>query len=165
VVQLWVEPDLTEEPLCRLEKRNIFIIDTIKINGWGDVKKFAFFFLNYVKTTHMSTQRSPRRQLKVGPSQAPKPNCPPGEYAWRNYFKSGCDPAQTDRRRLALQFRAARGARELPFAGEQELADGWDYGSGRRNYRRSTAYNGRYDQDWGYGYASPSRRSRSPRRY
>jgi hypothetical protein len=50
----------------------------------------------------MSSPRSPRRQLKVGPSNAPVTDCPEGYYRWRNYFASGCKPKAEDRRSLGL---------------------------------------------------------------
>lgn len=46
--------------------------------------------------------RSPRGGYKVGPSQAPEPQCGPDEYKWRNYFASGCKPKSQDRRSLGL---------------------------------------------------------------
>jgi hypothetical protein len=115
--------------------------------------------------------RSSRRPLKVGPSQAPEPECPPGYYKWRNYFDSGCDPIDTDRRRLGIggktlwaRIRAgepvgrarggAVGAVGAVGAGE---ADGLEYSYGRRHYGAGSARR--------YGSTSSRRGTRSPRYY
>jgi hypothetical protein len=103
------------------------------------------------------SSRSPRGAYKVGPSRAQKPQCGPGEYAWRNFFGSGCKPASQDLRSEARQFSGVRGLRGLTFAGEANVnADGWYNG-----------YNG-YDSYDNVGWSSPrssrSQRSRSPSR-
>jgi hypothetical protein len=72
-------------------------------------------FFTLLKSTSlkiMAQDLSPRKHLKVGPSKAPEPNCGPNEYAWRNFFSSGCKPKDQDRRRLALQFHPELRARE-----------------------------------------------------
>lgn len=106
--------------------------------------------------------RSNRRQpLKVGPSQAPEPHCGPDQYAWRNYFASGCKPKAGDLRSEARQFHGARGLRELPFAGGMEGADGMGYGMGYGSGRRRSHTNGYNAYDYnGYGGYSGGRSGR-----
>lgn len=55
----------------------------------------------------MSSPQSRRQAYKVGPSQAPVPQCGPDEYVWRNFFASGCKPKSLDLRR------EGRGAQSL----------------------------------------------------
>jgi hypothetical protein len=99
--------------------------------------------------------RSPRGGNKVGPSRAPEPNCGPGQYAWRNFFASGCKPANEDRRSEARQFRNVRrggaGAGAAPIE-----ADGWGYGSynGYDSYDNYNGYNGYGSYDGLYGVSS-----------
>jgi hypothetical protein len=113
-----------------------------------------------------TSPRSNRRQgQKVGPSQAPEPQCPEGYYRWRNYFASGCKPANEDRRSLGiggktLWSRIKGGAAPIQ-------ADGYGYdglyggssgrSSGRRNYG-STSGRRNYGSGSRYG-------NRSSRRY
>jgi hypothetical protein len=73
----------------------------------------------------MSSPRSPRRQLKVGPSNAPEPDCPPGYYRWRNYFASGCKPANEDRRSLGLGAQALWSRVRGGASPRSIQADGW----------------------------------------
>lgn len=68
---------------------------------------------------------SPRRALKVGPSSAPAPQCGPNEYAWRNYFASGCKPKSEDRRSLGLGGKALWARIRGGASPRAVQADGW----------------------------------------
>jgi hypothetical protein len=130
---------------------------------------FGKIFPRPTKNNNMSA-RSPRGGNKVGPSRAPEPNCGPGQYAWRNFFASGCKPANEDRRSEARQFRNARGGglRELPFAGESAVnADGY---GGYNGYNGYNSYDGLYGVSSGRksgrrNYGSARRGYGSARRY
>jgi hypothetical protein len=122
-------------------------------------------FFSQTTKNNMSA-RSPRGNYKVGPSRAQKPQCGPGEYAWRNFFGSGCKPASQDLRSEARQFRNVRGG-AAPVQ-----ADGWYNGynsydnydglygasSGRKSARRNYGSARR-------GYGSARRGYGSARRY
>jgi hypothetical protein len=110
------------------------------------------------KNNNMATSPRSRRQLKVGPSNAPEPNCPEGYYRWKNYFASGCKPANEDRRSLGiggktLWARIKGGAAPIQADGYDNYDGLYGVSSGRKSARRN------------YGSSSGRRNYGSARRY